>query len=81
VVLDGTAIVRTLLFPLVFRCSIDGLRVARGPLGLKPADIVRLPTKPLRLPRLRVCVELLPACIVTLLVVLLRLKSETVIVS
>jgi hypothetical protein len=79
--LDGTRIVRRLLLPLVVKRNMDGLKVANGPGGLTIADSVRFPWKPLRPLRLRVCVKLLPACIITLLAGLLMLKSVTMIIS
>ncbi len=57
---------------------MEGLRLARGPVGLKLDDRVRLPWNPFRLGRLSVCVELLPAFIVRLVVGLLRLKSVAI---
>jgi hypothetical protein len=79
--LDGTTIVRRLLLPVVVRWRVEGLSVAKGPLGLTVAESVKFPWNPLRLCRLSVIVELLPARIITLLVELLRLKSVAVIVS
>ena len=57
------------------------MRVAKGPVGLKLADRVRLPWNPLRLWRLSVCVELLPAFMVRVVVGLLRLKSVAISVN
>lgn len=79
--MDGTRIVSRLLLPLVVKRNMDGLKVANGPVGLTVADSVRFPWKPLRLRRLRVCVELLPTRIITLLAGLLMLKSVTMIIS
>jgi len=80
-VFEGTVMVRRLLLLLAVKTTEDGFRVAIGPLGLVIAESSRVPWKLLRPWKLKVRLELLPACIVRMLAGVLIVKSVTVIVN